>query len=181
MIFKTKIFLLSFVAVLGSALIGLMLSNSSHAANPEPVVVQVAFVAPIQINETNPLEFGTIDVAFAAGNTIAIATDDTPTEVPPGRILGGTQRSAKLDVIVTPGRPINILVTPGAPGTGYTIGSWTCDYDVAGPAACATPGLSATSVSGAGSVVRVGATILGNGLAVIGDHDSSFTLTVAYE
>ena len=179
--FKTKIFLMSVVAILGSALIGLMLSNRTDAANPEPVVVQVAFVAPILITETNPLEFGTIDVAFAAGNTIAIATDDTPTEVPVGRILGGTQASAKLGVTVTPFRPINILVTPGAPGIGYTIGSWTCDYDITGPAACVAPGLLATSVAGPGSVVRVGATITGNGFAVVGDQNSSFTLTVSYE
>ncbi len=40
---KTKFLLMSFVAALGSALIGLMPSNSSNAANPEPVTVQVAF------------------------------------------------------------------------------------------------------------------------------------------
>ncbi len=144
-------------------------------------MVQVAFVAPILISETNPLEFGTIDVAFAAGNTIAIATDDTPTEVPAGRILGGTQASAKLSVTVTPGRPINILVTHIPSATGYTLSGWMCEYDVAGPAACDGGGWPTTSVSGPGSVVRVGVTLLGNGAAAAGDDDSTFSLAVSYE
>ena len=177
---KRKFFLTSFVAVLGSALISLMLSNSSNALNPENVVVQVAFVAPILITETNELEFGSIDVAMAGGDTVTINPDDTFSESA-ANVVGGTQASAKLDVTVTPGRLINILVDTVIDGADYTLSAWTCDYASGPDLACDGAGMSATSVAGPTSVVRVGAMMTGAGGATAGDDNGSFNVTVAYQ
>lgn len=177
---KSKFLLMSVAAVLGSALIGLMLSNSSNATNPESVVVQVAFVAPISVSaETSPLEFGSLDVAMLLNDTVTVNPDGTSAESA-ANIVGGTQDSASLDVIATPGRPINILVDNVTAGAHYTLGTWLCDYNAGAANACFTPGWSTTSIGGT-IVVRVGATLTGLGTAVAGDFDGSFDLTVAYE
>lgn len=182
MIFKTKIFLLSFVAVLGSALIGLMLSTKTDAANPEPITVQVAFVAPISITETNELEFGSVDVAMGAGDTVTINPDNTFSEIPVGGVVGGVQASAKANAIATPGRPINILVDTVTNGADYTLATWICDYNAGVDGACdvGAGGLSATSVAGP-TEIRVGATLTAAGGATAGDDPGAFELTVAYE
>ena len=176
---KTKFLLMSFAAIVGSALIGLMLSNSSNAANPEPVTVQVAFVAPITITETNQLEFGSLDVAMLATETVTIDPDNTVTDGF-GNVIGGTQASAKADATATTGRNINILVDTVVAGTYYTLATWMCDYNGGVDAACDGVGMSTTSVAGA-TEVRVGVTLTGLGGAVAGDDDGSFNLTVAYE
>ena len=177
--FKTKILVTSFVAVLGSALIGLMLSNSSKAANPEAIVVQVAFVAPISITETNLLEFGSLDVAMGAGEQVIIAPDNSVTDAS-SNVIGGTQASAKADVIATPGRPINVLVDNVTNGADYTLITWMCDYNAGVDAVCDGVGMSTTSVAGP-TEVRIGVTLDGNGGATAGDDNGSFDLTVAYE
>ncbi len=177
--FKSKIFLMSFAAVLGSALLGLMLSNSTDAANPEPVVVQVAFVAPISITETNLLEFGSLDVAMAATETVTVSPDNSTAD-PFVNIIGGTQASAKLDTVATPGRPINILVDTVTAGTYYTLATWMCDYNAGVDAACDGAGMSTTSAAGT-IEVRVGVQLTGLGGAVAGDDDGTFEVTVAYE
>ena len=179
MMFKTKIFLMGFAAIVGSALIGLMLSNSSNAANPEPVTVQVAFVAPITITETNPLEFGSLDVAMLVTETITIDPDNTLTDGF-GNVIGGTQASAKADANATTGRLINILVDNVTAGTYYTLATWMCDYNAGADAVCDGVGMSTTSVAG-DTEVRVGVTLTSLGGAIAGDDDGVFDLTVAYE
>ncbi len=179
MMFKTKIFLMGFVAIMGSALIGLMLSNSSDAANPEPVTVQVAFVAPITITETNPLEFGSLDVGMLVTETVVIAPDNSVTDTF-GNVIGGTQASAKADANATTGRAINILVDTVVAGTYYTLATWMCDYNGGADVACDGAGMSTTSVAG-DTEVRVGVTLTSLGGAIAGDDDGSFNLTVAYE
>lgn len=179
--FKTKIFVMSFVAVMGSALIGLMLSNSTDAANPEIVTVQVAFVAPITMTaETNPLEFGSLDVGMLATETVTINPDDTFSEAPVGGVIGGVQASAKLNTTATPGRPINIAVDTIVDGADYALSLFICDYDAGVDAACDGLGMSTTSVAGL-TEVRVGATLTANGGATAGDDPGSFRITVSYE
>jgi hypothetical protein len=175
---KSKFLLMSFAAVLGSALIGLMLSNSSNAANPEPVVVQVAFVAPISISATNPLEFGSIDVAMPAVAEIIIDPDGGITDIG-GWIVGGTQAPAILSVNVTPNRPITILVTETSEGAGYSLQDWLCDYDGSVATVCDV-GWNTTSALGGPSDVRVGVKLISDGTAVAGDRDGGFTLGVVY-
>ena len=168
-------------AISGFALIGLMLATSVDAANPEPIVVQVAFVAPITITETNPLQFGALDVAMGLTETVIIAPDGSVTDGS-ANVIGGTQAAATANVVATPGRAINILVDTVTTGTGYTLHTWMCDYDgdIAGGGACDVGGLSETSV--AGSIeVRVGVTLESDAAPVVGDQDGGFELTVAYE
>lgn len=176
---KTKIFLMSFVAIVGSALIGLMLSTKTDAANPEAIVVQVAFVAPISITETNQLEFGSLDVAMLATETVIIAPDNSVTDAF-SNVVGGTQASAKADAIATPGRPINVLVDNVTNGADYALATWICDYNAGADVACDGAGMSTTSVAGP-TEIRVGVTLTGNGGATAGDDNGSFDLTVAYE
>ena len=178
--FKTKIFLLSFVAVLGSALIGLMLSNSSNAANPEPIVVQVAFVAPITITTSTPLTFGSLDQATALTETVIIDPDGTVTESVANIVVGGIQAAATANTVATPGRPINILVDTVTTGTGYTLHTWRCDYFAGVDGDCDGAGLSETSQPG-GTQVRVGVTLEIDAVPTLGDQDGGFELTVSYE
>ena len=177
--FKTKIFVMSFVAVLGSTLIGLILSSRTDAANPEPVTVEVTFVAAITISETNALQFGLVDDALANLDTIRIETNDAVTESTP-RILGPVPLSAKFNVTATPSAGINILVSGESSGAGYGLSNWECDYDGGTVGTCTTPGLSETSGTGV-RVVRVGVLLTGDGTATAGPADGSFNLTIAYE
>ncbi len=169
------------LGISGSVLIGLMFATSVDAANPEPVVVQVAFVAPITITETNPLEFGALDVAMGLTEQVIIAPDGSLTDLS-ANVIGGVQAAATANVVATPGRAINILVDTVTDGTGYFLTAWMCDYDgdIAGGGACDGAGLSETSVPGT-IEVRVGATLESDAAPVAGDQDGGFELTVAYE
>ena len=179
--FKTKIFLMSFVAVLGSALIGLMLSTKTDAANPEIVTVQVAFVAPISMGiENNPLQFGSLDVAMLATETVTINPDDSFSEIPAGGVIGGVQLAASIDATATPGRPINILVDLVVDGGDYALSAFICDYNAGADVACDGGGMQTTSVASP-TEIRVGATLTANGLATEGDDPGSFRITVSYE
>ncbi len=163
----------------GAALIGLMLATSVDAANPEPIVVQVAFVAPITITETNPLEFGALDVAMGIGEQVIIGPDNSLTDLA-ANVIGGVQAAATANVVATPGRAINILVDTVTDGAGYFLTAWMCDYDLGADGACDGAGLSETSAAGI-RVVRVGVTLESDVAPVAGDQDGSFNLTVAYE
>ena len=48
-----------FAAGAGSALMGLMFATGANAANPEPVPVEVEWVAPIGLGENNDIAGGT--------------------------------------------------------------------------------------------------------------------------
>ena len=164
MMFKRKIFLMSFVAVLGSALIGLMLSNSSNAANPEPIVVQVAFVAPITITASTPLLFGSLDQATAIGETVDIATNSAVTESVANIVVGGVPAAATANTVATPGRPINILVDNVSIPNHYTLDTWLCDYNLVGTGGCdvIAGGLSVTSLAGP-TEIRIGVARIATG------------------
>ena len=177
--FRSKIFLVSFVAVLGSALIGLMLSNSSHALNPEPIVVQVAFVAPITITASTPLTFGSLDVATAIGETVIIAPDGGVTQSTPGIVVGGVQAAATANTVATLGRPINILVDNVTSGLGYDLHTWMCEYSAGAPGACDAGGMSETSEAG-GTQVRVGVTLQIDVIPTACDRNGVFYLTLSY-
>ncbi len=177
---KSKFLLMRFVAVLGSTLIGLMFAISASAAVPEPVVVQVAFVAPIAITETNQLEFGSLDVAMAFNDTVTINLDNSFSEVPVGGVVGGTQASAKLDIDATGGRPIKVSVSAFTNGADYTLGTWVCDYNGLSSGDCIA-GISVISFGPGTAEVRVGVTLTAAGGATAGDDPGSFDLLVAYE
>ena len=167
------------VAILGSGLIGLMLSTVTYAANPEPVVVRVEFVAPITIAETANLEFGLLDTGMLLNETVVIAPGGGVTDAA-GRVVGGSQTAATFDTQAPASKAITIQVTSPGNGTNYTLGTWTCDYN-GGTIGDCLAGILETSVGGAGIVVRVGVTLTGAGGAPAGVDDGSFSLTITYD
>ena len=167
-----------FAVIAGSALMGLMLTTGVNAANPEPVAVEVTFVAAVTVTEVTPMQFGLLDVGLLGTESITIAPDDTVTG-DTGRVLGGSQLAGDLTIGATAGVTINIDVATVSTGTGYTLGTWMCEYDALGPLACDGVGWNVTSVlSGA---LRVGVTLSGDGTAVAGNQDGVFDVTVAYQ
>ena len=62
----------SFLAVVGCALAGFLFAGSANAANPEPVLAEVEWVAPVTITETNALQFGLLDVKMMNTPTVVI-------------------------------------------------------------------------------------------------------------
>ncbi len=164
----------------GSALLGLSIATVARAANPEPVVVNVEWVAAITIAETSALQFGLLDVLMADTETVVIATDGTVTDAN-NNVTGGTQAAARFNTTAAPGKGITILVDNIGNGTYYTLGSFICDYDADTAGACDGAGLSETSVAGT-IEVRVGATLTKNATpAVAGADDGSFDLTITYQ
>jgi hypothetical protein len=181
MMFKGKIFLTSFVAVLGSTLIGMMLASTADAANPEPVVVDVEFVAPIQITATNSLDFGLLDENLILPEFIIIAPDSSLTDAS-SRVVGPPPIAANLTIIAAPARPITIIVGAIISGAGYTLGTFMCDYTggVAGVTACDGAGYGETSIAGP-TALFVGVTLTGvGGGASAGLFPGSFNVTIIY-
>lgn len=165
-------------ALFATALLGAF-GAAAYAANPEPVVAEVEFVAPITITENNALQFGLVDVGMAASDTIVISPAGGVTDNG-NNLLNSAQAAADLTVAATAGQAINILVDNITNGTGYALGSFQCDYnggaDVGG---CDGAGLDATAAASA--ALTIGATLTGNGLATVGQANGSFDVTVAYQ
>ncbi len=177
--FRANSWMKAFLAVLGSTVIGLMLATGVDAANPEPVTVEVTFVDPITITEVNALQFGLLDQILNL-ETITIDPDNTLTDVG-GIVVGGTQGSADLTVTATGGLLITILVDLPVANTGYTLGTFICDYDLGADTACDGVGYTETTAAGGTANLRVGVTLTGNNLAVPGVFNGSFRVTVSYQ
>lgn len=168
-----------FAAICGSVLLWPMPGNFADAANPEPVTVDMTFIDPITITENNPLQFGLLDAAMGNTETVIIAPDGSVTDSN-GNIVGGTQAAANLAVTAEASQSITILVDNVSGATGYSLGSFQCNYNGAGSdSACDGSGYSETSVSNA--ILLIGATLTGNGNAVAGTDNSTFDVTVTYQ
>jgi hypothetical protein len=167
------------LVVFGSALIGLIPAIVADAANPEPVTVGMSFLDPVTITENASLRFGLLDVNMANLETIVIAPNDSVTDAG-GNVFGGTQGAADLTVTASASQSITILVDNVSTATGYTLGTWMCNYNAAGSnSACDGAGYSETSATSA--VLLIGVTLTGNGAAVAGNDDSTFDVTVTYQ
>ena len=162
----------------GVAVIGLSFSAGLPAANPETVPVRVTFVDPIAISEVNALQFGSVDQNLANSETVSVAPDSTVTD-PADRVERGPQTAASLTVTATPGQTITIQVDSVAPGAGYSLTDFSCNYNSGSDAACDGAGYSETST--ASGTLNVGATLTGDGTAVAGPADGSFEVTVTYQ
>lgn len=166
-------------AICSAALLGLVPGIVADAANPESVTVTMTFLDPVSITENNPLQFGLIDVNISNNHTITIAPNSSVTDTN-GNVLGGTQAAANLTVTATASRTISILVNNVSTATGYSLGSFQCNYNSAGSdSTCDGSGYTATSVASA--TLRVGATLTANGNAVVGTDNSTFDVTVNYQ
>jgi hypothetical protein len=164
-------------AASGLALAGFV-GAAAHAANPEPVMVEVEFVEPITITEMNALQFGLVDTNIATGDIVTIATDGTVTADTGSRLLGGLQNAAALTVTATAGAAINILVDNVSSAAGYTLGGFQCEYNGVITGACEGAGLT-TSAAGT-APLTIGATLTGVTGAPVGSANGSFDVTVAY-
>lgn len=165
-------------AILGAALIGLMLATIAGAANPEPVTIEVTFVDPITITEVNALQFGLLDQNLASAETVVIATNDVVTDAG-NNVLGGTQLAANLTVTATAPQLVTILVDTIAAGAGYTLATFICKYHTGADTGCDGAGYTATTVASA--TLKVGVTLTGDGAAVAGPANGSFNVTVSYQ
>ncbi len=169
-----------FLAILGSALMGLMLATVARAA-VENVVAQVTFGDPVAISEVASLRFGLLDQNLANLETITISADNPATVTDPaGRILiTGAQAAADLTVTAAASQTLSIQVSTILPNTGYTLGSFTCNYNSDADTACQAAPYTPTSVASA--TLWVGATLTGDGTAVPGVVNGSFDVTVTYQ
>jgi hypothetical protein len=166
------------LAILGSALIGVMLVTGADANNPEPVTVGMDFVDPISITPVNQLQFGVIDEALNL-ETIIIATNDGVSGTGTGLMIQGTPLAADMTIAATAGPTISILVDNPLPGTGYTLTAFICKYGAGGDTACDSGGYTATAV--ASTTLKIGATLTGTNSASAGNADGSFDVTIVYQ
>jgi hypothetical protein len=171
-----------FIAATGSALLGLMLATVANAANPEPVPVQVEWVAPVAIVENAPLSFGWLATGTPASETVTINTDDTFSESTAGTVIGGTQTAAQVTITVADSTPITILVDSIGSGTYYTLGTFLCSYEGAGGVACDSDyDVTSSATSSGGDVIEIGATLTVVGTPAVGTDDTTFDVTVTYQ
>ncbi len=170
------------LAIVGCAFAGLLSFNSAQAANPLTVVAEVAFVAPIDITQTNPLRYGLLNVAMPALDIITVPAVG-PAFDPGSNIVGGAQNAALLSVSSTVSQPINILVNnPLSGGGAYSLATFMCDYDGGGAAACdGAGGLDTTSGAASPANLLIGATLTGAGGAAPGSFFGSFDVTITYQ
>ncbi len=166
------------LAILGSALIGLMLATGADAVT-EPVTVDMNFVDPISITPVNQLQFGVLDVALNL-ETIIIATNDGVSGTGTALILGGTQAAADLTIAATASQTLSILVDNVTPFTGYTLTAFICKYGAGSDTACDGAGYTATAV-GSSATLKIGATLTGDNTATAGNADGSFDVTIVYQ
>jgi len=175
---RTSTCMKGLLAILGSALIGLMLVTGADGANPEPVTVGMNFVDPITITENGSLRYGVLDQALNT-ETIIIAPDSSVSGTGTGLILGGTQAAADLTIAATASQTLSILVDNPLPGAGYTLTLFRCKYAAEADAACDVGGYTATAV--ASGTLKIGATLTGDNSATAGNADGSFDVTVTYQ
>ena len=170
-----------FLAILGSALMGLMLATAAYAT-VEQVPVEVTWIAPISVASTQAMQFGLLDVNTVAAETVTILTDNTYTESTPDTVIGGTQLSAVLTITVANLTNISIIADNHLGATYYTLDTWMCNYEGAGATACDVAydlQSSATSISG--DTLVMGATLHALASITAITDDSTYDVTVTYQ
>ncbi len=144
----------------------------------ELVEATVTFVDPTGIGAVSDLQFGSLDRNLSDQESVTVAPDSTVTDLA-GRVVGGSQAPASLNVTASPGQVITILVDAVDSGAGYSLADFRCKYDAGSDTACDGPGYSEISV-GSGTLL-VGVTLVGQGNAVAGAADGSFDVTISYQ
>ena len=172
---KTNILMKKFLAILGSGLMGTMLTTAAYSA-VENVVAQVTFADPVTIVEVNSLQFGIIDHVLNT-ETIILGTDDSVGGTGSGFVLGGTQAAAELTIDAEASQTLTILIDGIVDGTGYALSAFVCKYNGGADTACNS--LTPTAVASA--PLLIGATITGDNLAVPGAANGSFNVTILYQ
>ena len=125
------------------AVMALLLSAASLAANSVTVRVQVTFVDPVAISEVGALEFGSLSQHLADQESVTVASIGTMSD-PADPFMGGAktvvrgapQTAANLTVKAAPRQSITILVDGASPGAGYTLTDFRCSYNGGSDTAC---------------------------------------------
>ena len=170
-----------FAAIAGSALMGLMLAIGANAANPEPVPVEVEWVAPIGILTNINLQFGLLDVAMAAAQTVTINTNDSYSESTANTVVGGTQLAATVTITVADTTPITIVADNHLGATYYTLDTWVCNYNLTADAPCVALTPYDVTASGTSADVKIGATLTVVGTPTTITDNTTFDVTVSYQ
>ncbi len=167
----------TFLAILGSALMGLTLATVADAA-VETVTAEVEFATPVSIGAVTALQFGVLDVGLLSTESIIIAPDSGVTG-DTGRIAGGTQAAADLTIDASAGPTLTILVDNIVnAGGGYTLGSFVCNYNTGSDTTCN----SYTPTLVLSASLLIGATLTGTVAgASVGTFNGSFDVTVLYQ
>jgi hypothetical protein len=165
-----------FAAILGSALMGLMLTTGANAANPETITAEVTFANPITITVPVALKFGILDHNLAT-ETIIIAPDDGVSGTGTGFVIGGIQAAASMTIGADTSQTLTFFVDSIVNGTGYALSAFVCNYNGGADTACN----SLTQASATTATLLIGATLTGDNLAVPGVANGSFDITVAYQ
>ena len=173
---RTSTCMKGLLAILGPALIGLMLVTGADANNPEPVTVGMDFVDPVTITEIGSLRYGVLDQVLNT-ETIIIAPNSSVSGTGTGLILGGTQAAANLTVTASASLTLTILIDTIVDGTGYALSAFVCKYNGGTDTACNS--LTPTAVASA--PLLIGATLTGDNLAVPGPANGSFNVTILYQ
>ena len=168
------------------AVMALLLSAASLAANSVTVPVQVTFVDPVAISEVGALQFGSLSQHLADQESVTVASIGTMSD-PADAFMGGAktvvrgapQTAANLTVKTAPRQSITILVDGASPGAGYTLTDFRCSYNGGSDTACDGAGYTETSV--ANGRLLVGATLTGDGTAMTSAADRSFDVTITYQ
>ena len=167
------------------AVMALLLSAVSLAANSVTVPVQVTFVDPVAISEVGALQFGSLSQQLADQESVTVASIGTMSD-PADAFMGGAktvvrgapQASANLTVKTAPRQSITILVDGASPGAGYSLTDFRCSYNGGSDTACDGAGYTETSV--ASGALLVSATLIGDSTAAAGASNGSFEVTVIY-
>lgn len=168
----------TWLAILVSSIGELLLGGNAVADNPESVTAQVTFVEPIGVSEVNALQYGFLEQTLADLDVVVIAPDSSVADTA-SRVVGGLQSAAFLTVTAAPSHAITIVVGSITSGTGYVLGTFVCSYDGGIDTACDDGAYSEISVASA--TLLIGATLTGDGLAVTGTANGSFSVTVSYQ
>ena len=155
---NTNIWTKKFLAIIGSALMGLMLATVAYAAKTT-VTAEVEFATPVSIGAVTALKFGVLDVGLLSTESITIAPDGGVSG-DLGRITGGVQAAADLLITATATVVVSILVDNIVEtGVGYTLGTFMCNYDGAGSdTACDGAGYTDSGAGGTATLL-IGAII----------------------
>jgi hypothetical protein len=161
-------------------LLACVLSAQVYSANPENVAANVEFVIPITIVEVNALEFGLIDEALNT-ETITIATNDGVTGTGVALVAGGTPAAAEVTIGATVAQAASILIDTIIDGTGYSLGTFTCDYNTAAVTGTCSGSSLAIASTVASATLLIGATLTGDNNASVGPANGSFNVTMTYD
>ena len=145
----------------------------------------MTFVDPVAISEVSALHFGSVSQYLVDQESVTVASTGIMSD-PADHVMGGAktvvrgvpQAAANRTVKAAPRQSITILVDRASPGAGYSLTDFRCSYNGGSDTACDGEGYSETSV--ASGTLLVGATLTGDGTAMIGAVDGTFEITVIY-